>query len=367
MRIALNGTGFSNRPSGARQRFVEIYGRVVRNMEEAEFVVFEPSDCRVSEWLGSENVIAISTPVSSERSVQKWIRSASYWRAISRDHPLDLFESFNLPAMRVGRANWLTIHDIRRLRSIGSMTERSIYRLALSRALRNIDLVITVSQAMREEIHEFFPDARVEVVYNGIDPALFSPPEQQEIASVGARYALPERFALTVGHLEERKNLARLIEAVHLANHRGEALHLVIVGRDSGEHAALQRLITKRQLDSRVQVLTDVRDSDLRAIYAMSSLFVFPSRYEGFGIPLLEAMASGTPLVVSDIPVFRELAGNAGIYFDPLQPEDIADRLLDVLCSAPKAQVLVDNGLLRLQRYAPESLARQISDLYRSL
>ena len=156
MRIGLNATCLNNRPSGAKQRFVGIYGELVRQMPNDEFVVFEPADCRMASWFsGASNVSIRRTPLPSEGRVARFAAGLGYWRSALEREPLDVFESFNMPLVTSQSArNVMTIHDVRGLRSGGNPVARMLFARMLGAACARADQVITVSEAVKQEVLE---------------------------------------------------------------------------------------------------------------------------------------------------------------------------------------------------------------------
>ena len=353
MRIGLNATCFNERPSGANQRFAGIYGELIRRSRETEFVIYEPSDCRVTAWFdGAANVTARKTPIPSQGRAGKAINGLRFRARGFGGDDLDLLEGFNLPFSRLrGGQNVLTIHDTRRLHPDWPWLERKAYGVILGRALAAADRVITVSQTMRQEILTFAPRAAVSVVYNGIDVDAFERVTEQEREAVRQKFSLPGEFVLAVGHLERRKNYPRLIEAIGLLRDRGRSVPLVIVGNDSGNRAAIASAVTKAGLANAVLMLSSLSDGEVRALYSLCSLFAFPSSYEGFGIPLLEAMAAAKPMVLSDIPVFREITEDRGIYFPPDDVDAMSAAIDLVLSSPPLERRLIAYGQERVQAF----------------
>ncbi|MCB0198202.1 MAG: glycosyltransferase family 4 protein, partial [Anaerolineae bacterium] len=188
-----------------------------------------------------------------------------------------------------------------------------------------------------------------------------------DIEEVRKRLDLPQRFLLAVGHLETRKNYARLIEAFALLAERYGELGLVIVGNESGEGKGIAARIRCLGLEGRVCLLHDVNDEELAAIYALSCMVVFPSTYEGFGIPVIEAMAASRPLACSDIAVFRELTEGQAAYFDPLDSAAMASAIGALLTDKQRQKTFTDYGVKRLASFSFPNLARQIEAIDRSL
>jgi glycosyltransferase involved in cell wall biosynthesis len=178
---------------------------------------------------------------------------------------------------------------------------------------------------------------------------------------------LPERFVLSVGHLEVRKNLAQAIDAIALLHQQGRDVPLVVVGNPGGNEAALAAAIADRSLATSVQLLHGVGSEDLRAMYHLADLLLFPSAYEGFGIPLIEAMAAGLPIAASDTPVFRELAQGAACFFALDDPAETAAAIAALWDEPAARAALVAAGKYRLARHDFAALADELAAIYREV
>jgi len=368
LKIGLNATCLNDRPSGAKQRFVGIYGDLVKRLPDAEFVVYEPADCRVGAWFdGAPNVTARRTPLLSEGRVSKFLQGLGYWRMALPKEKFDLFEGFNQPLVRAPTGRTLmTIHDIRRMYSEYGALERGVYKIALARSMARADHVITVSETMKQEILGFFPRASISVIYNGLDATGFATVTEADLQAVRRKHGLPENFILAVGHLERRKNDLRLIDAMARLRDRGQSCSLLIIGNDSGERQVIEERIESAKLTGTVKFLSGLSEHEVRCAYKLCSLFVFPSSYEGFGIPILEAMAAERPMVLSDIPVFREITQDKGVYFPHDDAEAMAAAIETVLSSSSERARLIDYGKERVQAFSFQSLAGQLASLYKA-
>lgn len=369
MKIGLNGTCFNNRPSGAKQRFVGIYRELVKRIPEAQFVVYEPTDCRVGSWFaGAPNVSARCTPLPSAGRIERFLAGLSYWQPTLAQERFDLFEAFHLPLVKAPSGKIvLTIHDLRGLSPECGIVERMVFRSVLERSLKSADHVITVSGAMKEEILALYPRLRISVIYNGLDIREFNGDSESEMAAVRRKFGLPEEFILAVGHFEKRKNYQRLIDAVGLLRDRGRSCFLLIIGNDSGLRKVIEKQVESANLSGSVRLISGLSDLEVRCAYKLCKLFVFPSTYEGFGIPILEAMAAGRPIVLSDIPVFREITQDRGNYFQPHDVESLAFAIENVLSSGSERERLIEYGNKRVLDFSFQNLAGQLEDLYRSL
>jgi len=251
----------------------------------------------------------------------------------------------------------LTVHDAASL-DHPEWFERKFalwYAAMLPRLIRKVRAIITVSHFSKERIVSLtgVESERVNVIYNGVDKR-FRVAEPDTVKRVKTDFGLTSPYILFVGSIEPRKNLKLLLEAWRLGGFAGATL--AVVG--AGGH-----LFPKLQFDSipdGVRLLGPAGDDMLPALYSGAAGFVYPSVYEGFGLPPLEAMASGCPVAVSDIPAHREICGKTAMYFDPFIPEDISTKLewLLNLDDASRAS-LVKEGLQRAALYNWESAAAE--------
>jgi len=365
-RVALNATCLGPRPSGARQRFVGIYKELISCMPQTEFVVYNSADFCVSDFFrGLPNIRPRETPLPSQQPLSRFIRGLTFWRKELASEPFDIFEGFHLPVVKPPSGKIIvSIHDIRQMSLDWTGPQTVALRFCVEQVIRSSGLIVTVSEAMKNEILSFFPAARVHVVYNGIDTGDYVLFGREDLDKTRLKFGLQAGFILSVGHLEARKNYRRLIESLALLRERGSTYNLAIVGHDGGEKQRLQRLIHALKLSENVTFLSGVSDFDLIRLYGAARLFIFPSTYEGFGIPILEAMASRCPMILSNIPVFREIAQDSALYFDFDDPEDIASAIERGMYSADDQKARVAVGCCRVQKFTFKSLAEQMKSLY---
>ncbi len=250
----------------------------------------------------------------------------------------DLYHSpdFVLPRLRGGKT-MVTVHDLSFLRfpQFADPGLRRFLARAVGRSVRRADGVLADSVATRDDLVDLLgvPRERVRVVYAACDPHLRRVEDPGVLAETRRRLGLPSRYILSVGTLEPRKNLDGLVRAyAALLRLRPETVEdLVLVGRRGWMYEGIDRAIRETGLGRRVHILTGVSDDDLPAVLSMATLFAFPSWYEGFGLPPLEAMACGVPVVASDRGSLREVLGNAACTVAPEDPEGIARALAALL------------------------------------
>ncbi len=356
----------NNRPSGARQRFLGIYTQLFKKLNNVEFVIFEPKDCEISPWFSKQpNISFRNTPIPSTGRLGKFSTGLNYWNQAFKKERFDIFEAMHLPMVcPKDSASILTIHDVRGLYIDPLLPSSLLFKRVLYNALKRSDHVITVSETMKEQLLSFFSNIKISVINNGIDPGLFSIPSEEECNSFQKRYNLPDDFAISVGHLEPRKNYSKLIDAIGILNSRGLKCPLLIIGNDSGEGKSLIKKINKMNLQNQIFLLQGLTDLEVRCAYAKCNLFIFPSKYEGFGIPILECMATKRPMVLSDLPVFKEITEGHALYFDPTNVDAMVNAIEIGLTCNKTGQKIINYSEKRIQDFSFEKLAVQAAEIY---
>ena len=209
------------------------------------------------------------------------------------------------------------------------------------------------------------PETKVHVVYPAPAPVFRPLPAGPALDAVRCQHRLPDRFILHVGTLEPRKNLVRLVEAFgQLRRHDLGFYGLVLVGKRGWRDAAIFAAIERLGLGDAVRVLGYIPEETLVSLYNLADALVFPSLYEGFGFPLLEAMACGTPVVTSPQGALREIAGDAARFVEPTEVESIAAGLREVLADPAKREELRSKGLAHVPRFRWSNTAETTRRLY---
>jgi len=269
----------------------------------------------------------------------------------------------------------VTIHDMANL----FFEEESGFRMRLRRfrfrrGLVRANRVIAVSEATKRDVENLMgvPPHRIRRVYNAPDPefghkAAMSADEKQRILE---RYQINYPFLLYAGNIRRHKNVPRLVEAFavvreQLANHSNYSdLRLVIIGDTISQYPEVRQAVIKSKMEHQVRFLGFVPFETLRCFYESAAAFVFPSRYEGFGLPPLEAMACGTPVVTSNVSSLPEVVGDAAILVKPENVFDIARGIREVLTDEPVRAELIRRGHEQAARFSWERTARQVLDIY---
>ena len=233
---------------------------------------------------------------------------------------------------------------------------------------RRASAIITVSEASKRDIVAQYglDPGRISVIYEAASPE-FVPAPAERVADARQRYGLAERFVLVVGTIEPRKNLVRLLEALQRLRDEGLVLPLVVVGSRGWLYDELFRRLEESALRSDVQFPGYVPAADLPLLYNAATLVAMPSVYEGFGLPVLEAMASGTPVVSSDASCLPEIGGSAARYFDPYDTEAMAEALRAVWTDAELRDEMRTQGLQQAARFSWARAAEQTLEVYASV
>lgn len=291
---------------------------------------------------------------------------------------LDLYHSpdFVLPPT-AGTPAILTVHDLSFLQVPQYFVPefRRYLRRAVARAVRKARLVLADSQSTRKDLLELLGVApeRVSVLLPGVESRFRRVLDQRVLSATRQRYGLPGRFILGLGTLQPRKNFEGLVEAFSLlVRSNGSApesndMHLVIAGGKGWMHDEVLRAVERSGLERRIRLCGFVQDDDLPALYSLAEIFAFPSWYEGFGLPVLEAMACGTPVVAADNSSLPEVVGDAGILVPAGEPAALAEALSAVLGDTGLRGDLEAAGLDRVRRFTWESAAQQLLREYESV
>lgn len=285
--------------------------------------------------------------------------------------PLDLFHAtdFFLPPVRPGTRTIVTIHDLSFVRLPETVMPGMTNHLNqwVPHSVKRADHVIAVSEATRQDLIELYqtPPEKISVLYHGVTADFEPVIEPDSLSAVRQKYNLGQQpFILSVGTIQPRKNYQKLIQAFATLD---PALALVIVGSRGWNYAEVFAEVTRQNVEERVHFLGFVADADLPALYSAASLFVYPSLYEGFGLPVLEAMACGTPVVASSQSALLEVVGEAGLLVDPGDVEAMAAAMTRVLTNTTLGLHLAQAGQVRAACFTWPGMATKLLSLYQQI
>lgn len=262
----------------------------------------------------------------------------------------------------------VTMHDLIFLKNpeLFPLFDRYSFKKKYTHGCKTADKVIAISEETKRDLIEYMheEESRIEVVYQGCNPVFHQPVSEQTLEEIRNQYALPKDFMLIICAIERRKNHELILKAMR---HPQLDLPLVIVGRPSDYKKHLDELIHEYGLENRVIFLDAMPTSALPALYKLATVFVYPSLFEGFGIPILESLTMGTPVVTSEGSCFRETGGEAAKYVDCNNSDQLAETLLQVLQHEEIQKEMVAAGLAHAQKFSDESIARNIMSVYKQI
>lgn len=285
---------------------------------------------------------------------------------------IDIYHGLSneLPAglRKAGIQSVVTIHDLIFLRypQYYKAADRKIYEAKFRYACKYSDKIIAVSEQTKRDIISFFKtDAdKIEVIYQGCDASFSKPFTKDNLQQIKEKYSLPEKFILNVGTVEERKNVSLAVKALHKIK---EEISLVIVGRHTDYAEKVKEYIAQNKLVHRVLFLDSIAFHDLPGIYRLAQLFVNPSRFEGFGIPILEALNCGVPVVAATGSCLEEAGGAGSQYVHPDDDIALSNTINAILSDDILKQQMIANGYKHAATITNETMATQTMNLYQRL
>jgi glycosyltransferase involved in cell wall biosynthesis len=268
----------------------------------------------------------------------------------------------------------VTIHDMSRLLfETGSGLRMQTRRFLLRRGLLRAKRIMAVSEATRRDVHDALgiPADRIRLAYNAPNPEFFRPAAAERVRATLERYQIDYPFLLYAGNIRPQKNIPRLVEAFAVARERLSRhpvyrnLHLIVIGDEISRYPSVRRAVNQARVEKAVRFLGFVPFEALRIFFQSAALFVFPSLYEGFGLPPLEAMASGTPVVASNAGALQEVLGDAALLVNPENVFEIARAIQDALLDEDLRGELIARGKAQAARYSWERTACDVLEVYR--
>jgi glycosyltransferase involved in cell wall biosynthesis len=352
------------RTGGSETYFRNLIRSLQRLDNENQYLIFVPKELADSLSLNAPNFTAVGMPglshVLGARLKRRALAQVASRRlaAIINAHALDVahFPFGTVFPEGVSAAKVLTVHDLQHefLPDLFSRRELRRRRISYRTSISTADAVLAVSDFTRQTILDAYripPDA-VAVIHQGYDEGLFAP------ASAGE----PDSYFFYPAATWPHKNHRRLLEAFSIVNAERPHFRLVLSGMAKQEDTQVSAQIRLLGLEKVVRRVGYVADEQLPALYGRAYAMVFPSLFEGFGIPLLEAMACGCPVITSNVTSIPEVAGDAALYFDPLDPVDIASKMLMVIDEQSVRGDLARRGALRVRRFSSDAVGRATLD-----
>jgi glycosyltransferase involved in cell wall biosynthesis len=355
---------------------------LAQNYPEHQYYLFNP---KVSErfQLNGKNLTEVRPATFIGRLFPSYWRSSGLKNDLTR-LKIDIYHglSHEIPRgmARTGIHSVVTIHDLihERYPEQYPAIDVQIYRYKFRYACQQADRIIAVSEQTKSDIVNFYhiPEHKVRVTYQSCDPAFALPLPADELQRVKKKYRLPESYFLYVGSLISRKNLLGLCSALARLK-SGRHLPLVVIGDGGGYKKEVKQFLHEKRLTDRVIFLSEepiARQSAefqtaavFPAIYQMATAFIYPSFFEGFGIPVLEALWSGIPVITSPTSCLPEVGGEGALYVDPADPGALAEAMDRLIDDVQLRETLVAKGRQQALRFTAEACASKVMAVYREL
>ena len=301
----------------------------------------------------------------------------SLWRSrlvvpqLKRDH-LDIYHglSHELPVglHKTGIRSVVTIHDLIFLRypQYYKLADRKIYEAKFRYACNNADRIVAISKQTQKDICTYFqtPEEKIEVIYQSCDPLFTQQQTTLQLQQLKEKYKLPDQYLLNVGTIEERKNLMLIVQAMTMLP---TSVHLVVVGKGTAYLEKVKTYIAQHGLADRVIFLENIPFTELPAIYQLAGLFIYPSEFEGFGIPVLEALYSGVPVIAATGSCLEEAGGPDSMYVHPKDQEGLARAITNVFSDEDLRTRMITTGKKYAAQFTERRQAEQLETVYRKL
>lgn len=374
MKIGYDAKRAANNFTGLGNYSRYIISGVSENCLNAEYTLYVPRKSNNSEYLALFTNSSISE-VSPKSFLGK--KLPSLWRSflinkqIRRDK-IDIYHGLSneLPfgIRNTGVKSIVTIHDVifLRLPQCYKFFDRLIYNYKFRYACEKADYVVTVSECTKRDIIEFYginPD-KVLVIYQGCNKMFKERASESLKREVSEIYNLPKRFILNVGTLEERKNLFLVVKSL---SQLPDDVHIVAVGRRTKYSDMVMDYAIKNNLSSRIHFLHSVKFAHLPAIYQNAEVFAYPSRYEGFGIPIIEAISCGLPVIAATGSCLEEAGGDGAYYVSPDSVDEFVVCANRLLSDKDLAQSIVRKGQIHILKFDDTILADNMIKLYNNV
>lgn len=328
------------------------------------YVLFTPEI--KDEWFPDYKKFDVISPDSSVSKIFK-----SLWRSFSvsgqlQKHEIDIFHGLSneLPdgIYKTSVPSVVTIHDLifMHFPQFYKPIDRNIYTRKMKYACAAATKILATSNQTKEDIIQYFnvyPN-KIEVLYQSISPVFF---EMQHSNEIKEKYELAEQFILSVGTIEHRKNQLSLLKAVHNTN---IDIEVVFVGNPTIYSAELLKYVSDNKMDKQVKFLANIPQKDLAVLYQKASLSVYISLFEGFGLPVIESMASGCPVITSNVSCLPETAGNAALLCSPSDTGKIAEAIKQLLENDKVKNELILKGKERAKQFHPAFVSEKMISLY---
>jgi glycosyltransferase involved in cell wall biosynthesis len=361
MKIAFDAKRFFHNTSGLGNYSRDLVRILSKYYPEDQYLLLNKNKSeRGADILENANVTFVETSKGTMsrqfkmgKDAQK--QNADIFHGLSGELPLKWDEK---PIKKI-----VTIHDLIFVRypQYYSFFDRKIHLWKFKKAANAADKIIAISEQTKRDIIQYLkvPENKIEVIYQGCHKAFKEQQSEEFIQKTKEKFNLPKRFILNVGTIEERKNLLNIVKAI-----KDTEIPLVVVGKKTKYYQKIASFIQKNKIEEQIHFLENVSMDELAVIYRSADIFVYPSFFEGFGIPVIEALFSKTVTITSNTSCLPEAGGPDSVYIDPENHLDIQSKIKFLWDSQSERKRRSDKGFEFVQKFNDEPIARQLIDLY---
>lgn len=361
MKIAFDAKRFFQNASGLGNYSRDLVRILATFFPENEYILFHKNTSeRGKNILDFPNVSFVKT---TKRTMSRQLKmgkdaqqsGAAIFHGLSGELPL----KWNKKKIK----KIVTIHDLIFMRypKYYSWFDRRIHFWKFKKAAENADLIVAISEQTKRDIIKYLqvPEAKIRVIYQGCHQAFKENYNTAELQKIKEKYQLPDKFVLNVGTIEERKNVLNILKAL-----QDTQIPLVVVGKKQKKYfLKIEKFLKKNKVN--VQFLEGVSMQELAGIYKLAEMLVYPSFFEGFGIPIIEALFSGIPVVTSNTSCLPEAGGPHSVYIDPKNDKDIRAKIIHLWENESERKRRVEKGLEYVQRFSDEQIAKDMMQIYK--
>jgi glycosyltransferase involved in cell wall biosynthesis len=357
---------------------------LAKTFPENDYFLFAP---KITDRFNS-NLYPNLQPISPTKFPYTFLKAA--WRSSGVKKELaalniNLYHglSHEIPAgiHHTGIKSVVTIHDLifERYPAQYNPIDVFIYRKKFKHACKNADAIIAISKQTKQDLVEIYqlPADKITVCYQSCDPSFMQQVTSEEKETIRILYDLPQQYFLTVGSIIERKNLLTLCKAMLLLKAQKVNIPLLVIGKGDGYEKKVRQFIQEHQLQEWVLFLSDntvarehpsfKNSNHFPAIYQMAVAMIYPSTFEGFGIPILEALCSRVPVITSNVSCMPEAGGDAAAYISPFDEKDLAEKMKAIATDAALAESMKEKGWIHAQKFSAELCATAVMNVYKKI
>ena len=303
-----------------------------------------------------------------------WTQLRLWWEVLFSPPDVLLIPAHTIPFLPIRKKTKVlaTVHDVgfKRFPELYKPIQIWYHELTMRKIKRRADIIITISEFSKREIMEFYsvPAEKIRIIYLGYDHDKYYPIDDSRVAGqrqiLSDKYSITSPYLLYVGRLEKKKNIGNIIKAFASVKEEFPDIKLVLAGTAGNEELLISETIKKFKLQKEIILPGYIDSEDLPALIALSEVFVFPTLYEGFGLPIIEAMACGTPVLTSKINPHQEVAGDAAVFADPKDAQEIASGISGLLSDSNFRSQIIARGLERAKLFTWRKTAKEVFDLF---